>query len=210
MSLVAFLTGRSIADARSIINIEGTVLIGNHGLEILNAGVIETSEEALQYQPTLLRVLEMLEHRLTIPGIKIENKTISASIHYRLADNPELAKQILTDILDEIPDTQHLRIRNGKMIIEILPPTTVNKGSSLIHMVNEYKLNGLICLGDDSTDIEAFRALHNLSNRDGFNGSAIGVLGANYPHELVDESDFLLDGIPQVEQFLARIDRHIA
>jgi trehalose-6-phosphatase len=71
----------------------------------------------------------------------------------------------------------------------------------------ENGLRGVICLGDDMTDVDAFRALHALSSEGRCVGLALGVLGQDSPPEVEQEADLLLRGVPEVEELLQRIAR---
>ena len=90
----------------------------------------------------------------------------------------------------------------GKMAINLIPPVEVNKGTTTLELIREYNLHGGIYLGDDVTDIDAFRAIHAASRDSNFQGLAIGVTSHEMPETLVAEADFTLNGVNDVERFL--------
>ncbi len=63
-------------------------------------------------------------------------------------------------------------------------------------------MQGRICLGNDTTDIDAFRAIHAASLNLNFQGFAIGIISQETPEKLVAEADFTLNGVNDVERFL--------
>ena len=90
-------------------------------------------------------------------------------------------------------------------MVEVRPPVAVNKGTSLERLVAETGLNGVIYIGDDVTDVDAFRAIHSLLSWGRCRGLALGVVGADTPPEVEEEADFLLRGVPEVEELLRSI-----
>ena len=85
------------------------------------------------------------------------------------------------------------------MVVELRPPVEVNKGSAVKDLIRDYRLRGGLYLGDDASDLDAFRVMHG----DGF--AAVGVLGDETPGEVVREADYTLDGVSEVARFLKRL-----
>jgi trehalose 6-phosphate phosphatase len=100
-----------------------------------------------------------------------------------------------------------LRIKSGKMSLNLLPPVEMDKGTAVAGLIKEYNLQGGLYLGDDYTDIDAFRAIHNASKGPDFKGYAVAVTSREMPAKLVDEADFTLEGIAEVERFLGWLAR---
>ena len=63
-------------------------------------------------------------------------------------------------------------------------------------------MHGAIYLGDDVTDIDAFRAIRTASRDLDFHGFAIGIISQEMPENFVAEVDFTLNGVNDVERFL--------
>ena len=59
-----------------------------------------------------------------------------------------------------------------------------------------------VYLGDDLTDVDAFRAIHAACHDSDFQGFAIGITSQEMPEKLTEEADFTLDGVNDVERFL--------
>jgi trehalose-phosphatase len=89
-----------------------------------------------------------------------------------------------------------------KMAIDLLPPVKANKGTALLHLIEEYHLHSGIYLGDDTSDIDAFKAIHVASHDLDFQGFAIGIINQEAPEEMEAEADFTLNGVSEVERFL--------
>lgn len=210
IALVALVSGRSAAETREIAGIEGPVYIGNHGLERWQDGRLVTGAGAGEYVGLVASAVEALARRLQLDGLIIERKGLSASVHYRQAPEPEAAGRAILSTLESLPEIKELRILQGKKVIDILPPLEVNKGTAVAELVREHRLNGAVYLGDDTTDIDAFRAVRNLTTGEGFRGLAVAVSQDEMPAGFTKEADFYLDGVPEVEIFLKWLARTAA
>ncbi|MFC2008110.1 trehalose-phosphatase [Chloroflexota bacterium] len=148
--------------------------------------------------------------RLSIAALTIENKGITASIHYRLCPEPELARTAILAALQKLPQARKLRIMEERKVIDLLPPVTANKGTAVLNLIQSYNLRAGIYLGDDLTDIDAFRAIRDASRNSHFQGFAIGIISQEMPENLVAEVDFTLNGVSDVERFLEWMTQAVA
>jgi trehalose 6-phosphate phosphatase len=198
LALVAVVTGRSVADARALVNIDGLTYIGNHGLEVWRDGHPATLPEALPWVPIVTSVLEHVQDHLdpgTKPGVIFENKGATASLHYRLTTDPDDTRRELLQTLARF-GTSGLRVEEGRRVINLLPPLHVSKGSAVTWLVHEHALTGIVYLGDDETDAHAFRALDTLRAAGGVRTLSIGVVGPETPPSLRELADI---SVPTVE-----------
>jgi len=202
LTLVAAISGRPAIEAKNMIKIDRMVYIGNHGLERWAEGHSQLAKGVKDYSKVIKAVIEELTRLLSIEGIRIENKGITATIHYRLCPNPEAAMRDILVALENSIQAKSLRILPGRMAINLLPPVEVNKGTVVSELIQEYNLQGGIYLGDDLTDIDAFRAIHAASRDLDFQGFAVGIISQEMPEKLVAEADFTLNGVNDVERFL--------
>ena len=200
--LVAAISGRPVTEVKEMVKVKRMVYIGNHGMEWWSGGRLKYVRGARKHQAVINRVLEELTPFLSQTGICTENKGITATIHYRLSPDPEAFRQKLVTALKKSPQTKYLRILPGKMSINILPLIAVNKGTAVTKLIGNYDLKGGTYLGDDITDIDAFRAIHAASESRGFHGFAIGITGPEMPEKLSAEADFTMNGINDVGHFL--------
>ena len=185
-----------------MVGIDGMVYIGNHGLERLVKGRPEFPHNVQQYLTIIKSVIKELTPLLSIEGITIENKGVTATIHYRLCREPQLAEKEIMGAIKASPQASNLRIIKERMAIDLLPPIKMDKGTTILDLIQEYNLQSGIYLGDDVTDIDAFRAIHTAGRNFNFHGFAIGILSPEMPENLVAEVDFTLNGINDVERFL--------
>ena len=202
LALVAAISGRPAIEAKNMIKIDRLVYIGNHGLERWSEGHSELKKGVKAYLKVIKAVIEELTPLLPIEGIRIENKGITATTHYRLCPNPELAERNILAALEDSSQAKRLQIMPGKMSINLLPPLAVNKGTTVLELIQEYSLQGGIYMGDEITDIDAFRAIHTACRDLDFQGFAIGITSQEMPERLVAEADFTLNGVNDVERFL--------
>ena len=201
LELVAIITGRLSKQARDIVGLPDLLYVGNHGLERLKGGEVTLMEEVRPFLPSLERLLEQLRARFPTPGLIFEDKGGSFAVHYRLAEDPDGACEELLEAVRDLAGDQ-VRIVMGKTVVNVLPPVSLNKGTSVTALVREYRLSGAIFLGDDVTDIDSFRAAGRMSAQGSFSSISIAVTGAGSPPELESSADFTLAAVGEVEEFL--------
>ena len=95
-----------------------------------------------------------------LPGVKVENKLYTASIHFRRASHDRV-EEIREIAQSEISSAGLFQLADGLKILDIRPRVKWNKGSS-VHWIKERVGKGdslPLYIGDDATDEDAFRAL---------------------------------------------------
>jgi trehalose 6-phosphate phosphatase len=202
LALVAAVSGRAAVEVKNMINIDGMVYIGNHGLERWIGGHSEFSKDVQDYSKVIKAAIEELTPLLSMKGVSIENKGVTASIHYRLCHDPQSAERHILATIENSPRARSLRTIQERMAIDLLPPVKVNKGIATLDLIQEYNLQGGAYLGDDLTDIDAFSAIHAACRDLDFQGFAIGITSQEMPEKLAEEADFTLNGVNDVERFL--------
>ena len=203
LALTAAISGRPAIQVKDMIGIDGMVYIGNHGLERWTNGHSEFIKDAQGYPPVIKAVIKEISPLLSIEGLIIENKGVTATIHYRLCSDHQSVKQNILAAIENSPHAKSLWImEESKYAINLLPPVRVDKGTGILNLMREYSLQGGIYLGDDVTDIYAFRAIRAASRNLDFQGFAIGITSQEMPEKLVEEADFTLNGVNDVERFL--------
>ena len=200
--LVAVMSGRPAAVVRGMVGIYGIVYIGAHGMERWVVDHPEPSAETSRYIPVIKSVIQAVTPRLSrLQGIVIEDKGPSVTFHYRQSPEPKATEDEIISAINETEAAHGLRVMRSKMAVELLPPLNINKGTVTLELIREYRLRGVIYLGDDITDMDAFSAVHNASSM-GCMGIAIGVNGRGKPDGLAAAADFTLNGIRDVGRFL--------
>lgn len=212
--LVAAISGRPALDARRMIGVRPMVFVGNHGMERLTPGdrAPRIPPEARAYQGAIADALHEGRERLRSLGgsLLFENKGATASVHYRLADEPEVARAAILSALEPVARQHGLRLTEGRMVVELRPPLNLDKGASVRALVSEYGLASAVYLGDDTTDLDAFRALRALRAEGGCVGVAVAVGHAEAPPRLLDEADIVLAGLDETLRFLRWLLQEIA
>jgi trehalose-phosphatase len=160
---VALVTGRAAEDGRRLAAIDGAWVIGNHGIEAISpAGEAVVDASAAPYREYIAAAVEELTPRLgSVPGVRVEDKVWTLSVHYRLAD-PSIEPR-LREIMDEVAHKHGLRLIRGKKIFELRPPIHVHKGTAVVELgrliAGPDLAASLFYAGDDRTDEDAFRTL---------------------------------------------------
>lgn len=208
LPLVAIVTGRSSDRARDIVGIPELLYVGNHGLERLERGRLTMAEEVEPHLGFLEQLLESLRGRFSQEGLMFEPKEGSFAIHYRHTAHPERACQELLEVIEELADGR-VKVVMGKQVVNVLPPVHLDKGTAVVSLVKEYGLAGVILMGDDVTDIDAFRAAEELASVGGFSKLGIAVVGSGAPQELLGLADYTLDNVAEVEGFLTWLAQQV-
>lgn len=201
--LVAVLSGRSVEDARRMVGVDGLLYVGNHGLEYIKDGEIHIEPEVEKYLSAIKKVTkDVQEGDLSkIEGILFEEKGICFSIHYRLCEDPKKAKKMVLDTLEDAQKYTDFKIREGRKVVEIRPPTAHDKGTILQKLVTENQLEKVIYLGDDITDADAFYKLKELKKERLVDGESIVVISREVPNYVKENASFFVESVYEVGKF---------
>ena len=206
LSVVAVVTGRSAPKAISMLGTSELLVVGNHGMEWAENGRIEVAPEVKPYTDKLNEALDKLSSEVRIPGVLIENKGVTAAIHYRQTENPDDSKRVIFAKLSDLAEQYGLILTEGKMNFELRPPVNLNKGTASIRIAERYNLKSCVFMGDDVTDVDAVRSLRGLAASGKIVFMSIAVLSGQTPPVVLEEADMLLDGVRQVAEFLRWLD----
>jgi trehalose 6-phosphate phosphatase len=192
--LVAGISGRKSEEALDLIGLEDVVYFGNHGFEILRDGEVEVIPEALPYLEKVQELENLAREELAPQGAYVEEKGITASIHYRNAP-PEVGEKCV-ELVKREGERLGLRITVGRGVIEARPPIRADKGTAVRTLVEEYHPRKAMFLGDDTTDLDAFRELEKLREEGKLQEILrIGVASEEGPPEIETEADIVVDGV---------------
>jgi trehalose-phosphatase len=196
---VAVISGRRLSHIQALLPIEGILLGGTYGIEILTAQGIHI--ERLDFQivrPTLDLIKPLWENLIKEePGFYLEDKGWSLALHARGAKS-ETANQIITlarsCIQPALAQTEVFRILGGHKFLEVAP-LLANKGQTINHLLSIDPLDSAlpIYIGDDDKDEEAFRMI--LQN----DGVAIKVS----PHPCETAAQLRLESPENVRRWLS-------
>lgn len=202
LSVVAAITGRASARAREMVGAPGVLYVGNHGLEELAGGRVELLSEARPHAPAVARVLAEATRALRSPGVLVEDKGVTGSVHYRLAPDPGAALREILVTLRPLAEREGLALHEGRMVVEVRPPVALGKGAAARRLVDRHGLRGCVFLGDDVTDTDAFRTLGRLREERGLRSVSVGVLSAETPPLVAELSDLHVEGVEGVVRLL--------
>lgn len=134
-------------------------LAAEHGSWIRQDGEWSQEDVSLQeYKPKLLPLLERYAERT--PGARVEEKNFALVWHYRNVP-PELAyarNASLKHDLNAVLSNSHIGVYSGNKIIEI-KPRGITKGMVADEMLASSEADFVLCIGDDYTDEDMFRAV---------------------------------------------------
>lgn len=151
---VAIISGRTIAEIDRIAEASAASASGVHGLERRGAdGSLHRAEAA----PAVRDAVAAFESfARTRPGVIVEDKAVSAGLHYRGA--PAEAEAAL-ELAGRLAGETGLSLQTGNLVVELKTPGT-SKGTALTAFMQEPPFAGAVpvMLGDDLTDEDGFRA----------------------------------------------------
>jgi trehalose 6-phosphate phosphatase len=175
-ALVAVVSGRAGDDVRERVGVEGVVYVGSHGLEL--------APQAERWR----RTLAAFAADAPWPAAQIESKGLSVSFHYRNRPDEREAVRELEAVADAARE-EGLVARFGRKVLEVLPPVGSNKGTAVRHLLEERGLARAMAAGDDTTDLDSFRALDGLDL-----AVRVAVLAPESPALLGEAADVVVDG----------------
>ena len=91
----------------------------------------------------------------------------------------------------------------GRKVLEIRPPVRIDKGAGIVGLLHATDLAAAVYVGDDVTDLDAFRGLTELQERGRLQYALrVGVRSDEGPSALQDEADTMVDGTDGVRDLL--------
>jgi trehalose 6-phosphate phosphatase len=181
--LVACISGRAGADARRLVNVDGVVYVGNHGLEL---------------DPNAARLAERIAAFRDAVALPVEDKELSLSYHYREAAHPEAARAELERVAERAR-IEGLDARWGRKVLEIRPPVDADKGTAVRALLNRSGARRALYAGDDTTDLDAFTSLSEAGLE---YAVRIAVASEEGPAELAEEADYVVSGPAELASIL--------
>jgi trehalose-phosphatase len=162
------ITGRSLANIRKLVHVNGINLAGSHGMETLLAKEkrIESCPQASFFKSKVPELANELKKSVCLHGGWIEEKVFHVTFHYR-ETTPAFRQQMIAKA-KEIIANYGFQAQNSHFGVEARPPIGWDKGRGSYYILE--KLHGItwadnnkvIYLGDDETDEDAMRALAGL------------------------------------------------
>ena len=203
--VVACVSGRRASDARRIVSLGSIAYLGSHGSEVLMPGAIAPQLDR-ELQAWTRRVQNFAHEHFTEDlrkmRVRLEDKEAIAALHWRGVPDEEEAQAAIEDVAaaaERAGFTSHW----GRKVLEIRPPVRIDKGAGIINLLRDRDLAAALYVGDDTTDLDAFRGLTELVEGDRL-GTAVrvGVRSEEGPSALAREADIMVDGTDGVRGLL--------
>jgi trehalose 6-phosphate phosphatase len=209
LPLVAVVSGRPAEDVQRLVGLDKVVYIGNHGLERWERGELHIEASASKGVEHIGRIAEAARRALPYHRVVIEDKGTAAAVHYRLAPNPELAREEAGHLLRKLAAGTGVRVMEGRRVIELRPDAEVDKGTALSNLLRRYQLGSAIYAGDDVTDADAFAGLRCWSSAGDRGAVTVAIVSAEVPQGLSEDADLSLAGVEGWASFLEKLARKV-
>jgi trehalose-phosphatase len=186
-ALVGVISGRAGADVRARVGVDGIVYVGSHGLEL--------NPDAERWRGRIrdfTSAVSWAEHHTELKGLTV-------TFHFRDAEDEQAAVRELEEVAARATD-EGLVARFGRMVLEVLPPIGSNKGTAVRHLLEGAGLHRALVAGDDTTDIDAFRAIDDMDH-----AVRVAVMSAESPELLRDYADLVVGSTGEFLDVLRRL-----
>jgi trehalose 6-phosphate phosphatase len=183
-ALVACISGRTGEDARRMVDVDDVVYVGAHGLEL---------------EPEAAAWADRIHEFARTVDWPVEDKGLTVSFHFRQADDEARALAYLREVAGRAEDAG-LIARFGRKVLELRPPVHADKGTAVHKLLAERGLARALYAGDDTTDLDAFRALAGLEL-----GVRVAVSSAEGPLELARRAELIVDGTEELLELLREL-----
>ena len=184
--LVACVSGRTAADARALVGLDGLEFVGVHGLE--------ADPEARAFAPQL----EAFAERIAWPWTVEDKAGVTLAFHYREAGD-EREAAALADRVARAAEQAGLWPHHGRKVLEVRPPVAVDKGTAVRRLLDGRQLTRALYAGDDTTDLDAFRGLDEAGLEVALK---VSVGSPEMNPRLLTEADLVVDGPGELLSFL--------
>lgn len=185
--LVCVVSGRPGDDVRARVGVDGVVCVGSHGLEL--------DPEAEQWRQRI----HAFAGDASWPEAQIEDKGLSVAFHYRDRVDEDAAVAELEVIAARARD-EGFAARFGRRVLEVLPPLDANKGTAVRQLLEEAGLTRALVAGDDTTDLDSFRAVDDLEC-----GVRVAVASAEAPSLLRECADIVVESTGEFLELLRKL-----
>ena len=223
---VAVLTGRTVADVAERVRVGGIAYHGDHGLQggWLGRGgrvgsIRVTSHERFERHrdPAELLARGVADALGSPPWLFVERKGPSVAFHVRQADDVAAARAAVVEAVAAVERQTGLHDHGlahyrGRSVVDLRPVDAGGKREAVERLVAAHRPGGLVALGDELSDVDAFEGVRAAAALDpGLVGRTVAVHaeGRPAPPELLAVADVALDTARAVGPFLAALARTV-
>ncbi len=205
---VALISGRSLDKAREIVGLDDVAYAANHGLELWIDGRAESTVLQQEYSSRAAQVRADVGPHLHLPGIIVEAKGPVLAFHYRNAADESDARTAILSAIRASEAADGFAVSEGRKVIELRPPTIIDKGTAVMELATRLRVQAVLCMGDDLTDLDMFRGVEQLKQR-GVPGLNVAVCSEESAAELLAATDHYVRGVEGVEWLLEELLREL-
>lgn len=207
--IVACVSGRRAAEAKRIVAVGSVTYVGNHGSERLAPGDPHPrSDPALEGWHRTIRDFARgvtVDRSLGRLHVRVEDKGPIHGFHWRGAPDERAARDAVEQIARHAEEAG-LATHWGRKVLEVRPPVAIDKGRGVRALLEGGDVACAMYIGDDLTDLDAFRALRELVAEGVLEHSiCVGVRSEEGPDEIAAEADMTVNGTGGVTQLLATL-----
>jgi trehalose 6-phosphate phosphatase len=190
---VACVSGRPATVARQLVSIGSIAYVGNHGCELLAPRAVDVNVD--RRVAAYAERVQAFGARADTPAVqrvrvRIEDKGPIVAFHWRGAPDEEAALAAIATI-EADAQSAGLATQRGRKVLEVRPPVPIDKGRGIIMLLGRHRPAAGLYVGDDVTDIDAFRGLRELL---GDAAVCVAVDSPEAPAELLRDADAVVDG----------------
>lgn len=201
--VVGIVSGRDSDDAQRMVGIESLLYIGSHGLEWTENGAHHYAPEVAGHFGAAASLAYELNDYFKNTAVRVEKKRLGAALHYRLAEDKEAAFALIEPVVSKMLAKYPMRALSGRYVVELKPDVSIDKGRSVTAICLSRGLKHALYLGDDVTDIDAFRALRSLREDKGVDTVSVAVASAEAAPEVADAADYTIPDVDAAAALLA-------
>jgi trehalose 6-phosphate phosphatase len=206
--VVAAVSGRRASEARAMVSVGTISYLGSHGAELLRVGWAQpVLDEKLAHWA---RRVQEFGRQVDTPDlrrrrVRIEDKGLIVAFHWRGAPDEDAARAAIDSIAARA-ESAGLRTHWGRKVLEVRPPVRIDKGAGVSSFLAEEDVDTALYVGDDRTDLDAFRALAELVQEGRLKRALrVGVHSEEGPDEISTEADLVVEGTGGVRDLLSML-----
>ncbi|MFQ5473338.1 MAG: trehalose-phosphatase [Dehalococcoidia bacterium] len=202
--IVSMITGRSLDIARRIVGVPVRAYAASHGIDVWVDGESVRPSRVEAWERKARQALAELRAIEGVSGITIEDKEFGLAIHYRRSGDRASVRESILSAISESASASEFEVHEGRMLVELRPKLDISKGTAVTDLVERFDAKGIVCLGDDVTDIDMFEAVGEFRGGDRL-GVSIAVRSEEADERVLGSADYWVEGVEGVQWLLGEI-----
>ena len=137
--------------------------------------------------------------------VRLEDKEAIAALHWRGTPDEEASLSAIEEVAEKAEEAGFVT-HWGRKVLEIRPPVRIDKGAGIVSLLSDSSLAAAVYVGDDVTDLDAFRGLTELQEMGRLEYALrVGVRSDESPSALQEEADTMVEGTDGVRALLSTL-----